>query len=159
MPAYALGRTALMVLAVGALAAAGCATPRAQAPHAVAPLPGTDACVFVRNVSDWTVVNDSTLIVFAPMRKDAYLVKLFEPIFDLDFRQRVGFEDADHDGQLCGNSVDYLVVREESAPWRVPIVAVRKLTPDETKQLLPPPRHPAAKPPPPPPPPPAAEQH
>jgi hypothetical protein len=32
---------------------------------------------------DWTVLNDSTLIVHAPLPKDAYVIKLFEPVFSL----------------------------------------------------------------------------
>ena len=136
MPAQAPQYAALMALAVGALAADGCTAMRAQPAHAAAPLPGTDACVFMRNVNDWEVVDASTLIVYAPMRKDPYLLKLFEPVFDLDFKLRVGFEDSDHDGQLCGNGGDNLVIRDEVGPQRVPIVAFRKITPEQAKQLL-----------------------
>jgi hypothetical protein len=135
---------AWLVLALGALGAAGCATTAAPAQRAATPLPGTDACVFIRNVYDWDVVDPSTLIVYAPMRKDPYLVKLFEPVFDLDFRQRVGFEDGDHSGMLCGNGAAYLVVRDEIGPQRVPIVAFRKLTVEQAKQLLPRGKRPAS---------------
>jgi hypothetical protein len=136
MPAHAPHHAALLALAVGALAAGGCAAMRAQSAPAAAPLPGTDACVFIRDVYDWVVVDTTTLIVYAPMRTDPYLLKLFAPVFDLDFRQRVGFEDAEHNGQLCGNGTDYLVIRDETGPERVPIVAFRKITPDQAKQLL-----------------------
>jgi|SRR5580658_5285022 hypothetical protein len=132
-----VGPAAAVAVVLAAAMAAGCAS-GAAGPHAVAaPLPGTDACVFMSAVSDWVVVDASTLIVYAPLHKDAYLLKLFEPIPELNFKQRVGFEDSDHDGQLCGNGADYLVVRDDTVPQRVPIVAFRKLSPAEAKQLLP----------------------
>ena len=136
MSARWLGPAACLVLACGALGVAGCATTGASASQkAAAPLPGTDACVFMSTVYDWDVIDSTTMIVYAPMRKDPYLLKLFAPVFDLDFKQRVGFEDSDHTGQLCGNGVDYLVIRGD-IPQRVPIVAFRKLAVEQAKQLL-----------------------
>ncbi|HEX2790646.1 MAG TPA: DUF6491 family protein [Steroidobacteraceae bacterium] len=127
---------ARLLIVLGALVAAACATTGAASHPAAAPLPGTDACVFMSEVSDWVVVDPATLIVYAPLHKDPYLLKLFEPVPELNFKERVGFEDSDHNGMLCGYG-DYLVVRDEVAPWRVPIVAFRKLTPEQAKQLLP----------------------
>jgi hypothetical protein len=140
-----IDRTARLAVALAALAAAACSTTATGSHPAAAPLPGTDACVFMSSVSDWVVVDASTLIVYAPLRKDAYLLKLFEPVPELNFKQRVGFEDSDHDGRLCGDGGDYLVVRDDATPMRVPIVAFRKLTPEEAKQLLPPARMPAGQ--------------
>jgi hypothetical protein len=139
-------RAAWLLLACAALAAAGCAITAAPSQRAAAPLPGTDACVFIRNVYDWDVIDSSTLIVYAPMRKDPYLVKLFAPVFDLDFKQRVGFEDGDHSGMLCGNGAANLVVGDEIGPQRVPIVAFRKLTVEQAKQLLTRAKRPASAP-------------
>ena len=129
MPASSIRLAALPALvlgAVGALALAACATGRALPTRAAAPLPGTDACVFISNVSDWTVIDPTTMIVYAPLRKDAYLLKLFAPVPELNFKQRVGFEDSDHNGQLCGNGDD-LVVRDEISARRMPIVAFASL--------------------------------
>jgi Family of unknown function (DUF6491) len=134
-----------VLLALGALAAAGCATSRTQPERVAAPWPGTDACVFISNVSDWDVIDATTMIVYAPLRKDAYLLKLFAPLPELNFKQRVGFEDSDHNGQLCGNG-DYLLIRDEVSSRRMPIVAFRKLTPEQAKQLLQAGKSPAAKP-------------
>lgn len=138
-----VGHAAHLAAAVAALAAAGCATTATGSHPAAAPLPGTDACVFMSLVSDWVVVDASTLIVYAPQRKDAYLLKLFEPVPELNFKERVGFEDSDHDGMLCGNGADYLLVRDDAVPMRVPVVAFRKLTPEQARQLLPPEKTPA----------------
>ena len=124
----ALSRAPLLAL----LAAAGCATstaPTTQAP----PLPGTEACIFTVNLFDWTVLDDSTLIVYAPQGRDPYLVKLFSPVFDLPFRQALGFEDIEHNGQLCKG--DYVVARGD-APSRTIISSVRALTPEQAKQMI-----------------------
>ncbi len=113
------------------LACAGCTaggTSARQAPPAPpAPLPGTEACIFTVNLYDWTVLDDTTLIVYAPLHKEPYLVKLFEPVFDLSFHQTLGFEDVEHNGQLC-DSGDYVLVRGElpqrmSISWRVSVHA------------------------------------
>jgi hypothetical protein len=145
MPASIRRRTALLTLALAAAAASGCASSRAGSQRAATALPGTDACVFIRNIYDWQVIDLTTMIVYAPLRKDAYLLKLFAPVQDLDFKERVGFEDSDHNGQLCGFGDD-LVVRDEIGARRTPIVAFRRLTPEQLRQLLPPTRSPAAKP-------------
>ncbi|HXR20792.1 MAG TPA: DUF6491 family protein [Steroidobacteraceae bacterium] len=120
-------------LAIAVLGAVGCAANKAPSSPAPAPLPGTEACVFSVNLDDWVVLDDSTLIVYAPLRKDAYLLKLFAPIIDLQFRQRLGFEDVEHNGQLCKG--DYVVARGE-IPQRMPITALRALTSAQAKQLI-----------------------
>jgi hypothetical protein len=145
MPASIRPRTALLTLALTAVAASGCASSRAASQRAATALPGTDACVFIRNINDWQVIDSTTMIVYAPLRNDAYLLKLFAPVADLDFKERVGFEDSDHNGQLCGSGAD-LVVRDEIGARRTPIVAFRRLTPEQLRQLLPPAKSPAAKP-------------
>jgi Family of unknown function (DUF6491) len=120
------------VVSLLSLASVGCAAGSASAPHP-APLPGTEACIFTANLFDWTVLDDSTLIVYAPLRREPYLVKLFAPMFDLPFRQTLGFEDTEHNGQLCKG--DYVVARGE-IPQRMTISSVRALTPAQAKQLI-----------------------
>lgn len=130
--------------AVGALAAitVGCASAVEPAPSIldrltkVENLPGSAACFWKSNFEgDWTVLNDSTLIVHAPLPKDAYLIKLFEPVFALGFKQGLGFEDRERTGQICNNGDDYLVIPGWQPP-QVPIVAVHALTTAEEAQLL-----------------------
>jgi hypothetical protein len=128
-----------------ALAAAGCASTGQPAPGSPAynlerltkleNLPGKAACFWKSNFQgDWTVLNDSTLIVRAPMPKDAYVVKLFEPVFNLSFKEGLGLEDREHTGEICSNGDDYLIVPGWPSP--VPIVAVHALTMAEQDQLL-----------------------
>jgi hypothetical protein len=131
--------------AVGALATAvGCATvtqPSASAANLAnltkpENLPGKPACFWKSSFQgDWIVLNDSTLIVHAPLPKDAYVIKLFEPVFSLSFQQELGIEDRARTGQICDNGDDYLLVPGWQPP-QVPIVAVRALTMAEQEQLL-----------------------
>jgi hypothetical protein len=135
-----------LITAVGALAAiaAGCAstapTSRSMTTldhlTTVANLPGKAGCFWKSSFQgDWTVLNDSTLIVRAPLPKDAYVIKLFEPVFNLSFKQGLGLEDREHTGEICNNGDDYLVVPGWEPP-QVPIVAVHALTMAEQDQLL-----------------------
>lgn len=127
----ARGRLALVLLI---LAGIGCTAGGTSARHAPpAPLPGTEACIFTVNLYDWTVLDDTTLIVYAPVHQDPYLVKLFAPVFDLSFHQTLGFEGVEHNGQLCKG--DYVVVRGD-VPQRMSISSIRSLTPGEAKQLI-----------------------
>jgi len=128
----AVGRITLVV--VMSLASLACASGGAPTPQrSSAPLPGTEACIFTANLYDWTVLDDSTLIVYAPLHREPYLVKLFAPMFDLPFRQTLGFEDTEHNGELCKG--DYVVMRGE-IPQRMSILSVRALTPAQAKQLI-----------------------
>jgi hypothetical protein len=139
-------RPLLIDTAVSLLAAivAGCAT---TAPPSAATakldnltkvenLPGKAACFWKSSFQgDWTVLNDSTLIVHAPLPKDAYVIKLFEPVFSLSFKQVLALEDREHTGQICNSGDDYLVIPDGQPP-QVPIVAVHALTMAEQDQLL-----------------------
>jgi hypothetical protein len=135
-----------VMIVVSAAILASCATtaaPSASGAKAVLAsatklenLPGKPACFWKSNFQgDWTVLDDSTLIVRAPLAKDAYVVKLFEPVFNLSFKQGLGFEDREHVGQICNNGDDYLLVPGWQPP-QVPIVAVHALTKDEENRLL-----------------------
>jgi len=98
-------------------------------------LPGKASCFRKSDFQgDWTILNETTLIVRAPLPKNAYVIKLFEPVTGLSFMQRLGFEDKERTGQICNNSADYLVIPD--SPRRVSIVAVHALTTEEQNQLL-----------------------
>ncbi|MFT3905185.1 MAG: DUF6491 family protein [Steroidobacteraceae bacterium] len=119
-------RTLIPVLAAAA-ALSACAT---NAPRtAQVPLPGKDACLYVNTVSSWEVLDEQNLIVHAPMQKDTYLVKLFQPATGLRFQEVLGFEDGDHNNQLC-SSGDQLRIGGP-VEQRVGILAVRQVTADD----------------------------
>ncbi len=131
---------ALAALAVVAL---GCATATPPSASRTAldnltqreNLLGTPAC-FRRSdfQGDWTVLNETTLIVRAPLPKNAYVIKLFEAVTGLTFMQSLGCEDKERTGQICNNGLDSLVI--PGSPRRVPIVAVHALSTQEQNQLL-----------------------
>ncbi|HTW73850.1 MAG TPA: DUF6491 family protein [Steroidobacteraceae bacterium] len=99
-------------------------------------LPGKPACFWARNFQgSWTVLSQTELIVYAPLTADPYLIKLLEPVVNLPFDLRLGFEDVEHTGQICNDTADDLLVPDYT-PHRIPIVAVRQLTPLEQAQLL-----------------------
>jgi Family of unknown function (DUF6491) len=126
-------RICCIAISLAAISLTGCATTHVQAAQANTPLPGTESCFWVRNVRHWDVLDPSTLIVYAPMAQDAFLVKLFQPIPDLSFHLSLGFDDADRTGRIC--SIDDYVSVGEPFPLRVPISAVRALTAEQVKQL------------------------
>jgi hypothetical protein len=83
----------------------------------------------------WSMLMNEYIFNMAAMREDIYVVKLFEPVFNLSFKQGLGFEDQEHTGQICNDGDDYLLVPGWQPP-RVPIVAVHALTMDQQDQLL-----------------------
>ena len=120
-------------LALAVLGAAGCATKSAQSKPVSTDSPGTDDCVWILTIRNWDIIDPSTLIVYAPTPKDAYLIKLFQPVTDLSSHEDLGFEAGNHDGQVCGRGGDMLV--RASVRQQVAITAVHALTASEVKQL------------------------
>jgi hypothetical protein len=143
MHAQALRFLGASLLAAVAAAVLGCASTRGAggagqggASTKTAALPGTPGCFWLRNFDGaWTVLNDSELIVHAPSFSEPYLIRLFEPVTTLGFDERLGFQDVEHTGMICDGAMDNLVVPKWQ-PHLVPIVAVRKLTVAQERQLL-----------------------
>lgn len=134
-----MARHALSLSLLLGLASCSSHPPRATGPvTAKDTLPGKDACFWTRSLQDWTVLDDSTLLVHAPLAKDAYLVKLFAPIFGLSFHETLGFEaGGGSPGQICSQTA-YVIAGNAGGgiPDRQSISAVRALTPAEAKRLL-----------------------
>lgn len=116
----------------------GCKAGGSAATHPAPPLPGTEACIFTADLYDWTVLDDSNLIVYAPGQHQPYLIKLFAPVFDLPFHERIGFEAVEHNGQLCKG--DFVIVRGDM-PSRTAITNVRLLSAAQAKDLIAASRH------------------
>jgi len=139
---------AIALLAAAAVVLCGCASsPSSQGAGVAAilgsnsrkeaaALPGTPACFWLPNFDgSWTVLNDSELIVYAPLYSQPYLIKLFAPVPTLKFDEHLGFAASEHTGMICDDAMDELVVPRWE-PHRVPIVAVHKLTMPQARQLL-----------------------
>jgi hypothetical protein len=147
MRAQTARRIGFGLIAAAAAALLGCAThpTRSPAPSTAsaaaagaktAALPGKPGCFWLQNFDgSWTVLNNSELIVYAPVFSRPYLIKLFEPVLTLKFAQRLGFVDVEHSGMICNSAMDELIVPHWQ-PRRVPIVAVRQLTRPQERQLL-----------------------
>jgi Family of unknown function (DUF6491) len=118
---------------VALVSVGGCSTPRTQPTPASDGFPGTADCVMQLYIQNFDVIDPATLIVYAPTPKDAFLLKLAQPVPDLNSRESIGFEAAHHDGQICGVNGDLLV--RTPAPNRVAVTAVRALRGAEVKQL------------------------
>lgn len=72
------------------------------------PMPGApkDECVFIRDISNWRVLDSRNVVLFSPNERHAYLMQLGAPVSDLKYSFKVAFIDRDRDGQLCGRSLD-----------------------------------------------------
>lgn len=132
---------------IAAAALSGCASsPSSQAAgyaenmggtnRALATLPGKPACFWLRNFDgSWIVLNNSELVIYAPLQSRPYLIKLFEPVIGLRFHERLAFEATGHTGMICNDSMDDLIVPHWQ-PHRVPITAVHALTKAQADHLL-----------------------
>jgi hypothetical protein len=65
-----------------------------------------DECVFVRNITNWRVLDNRNVVFFTANARRAYLAELGAPASDLTHAFKVAFIDRDRDGQLCGRSLD-----------------------------------------------------
>jgi hypothetical protein len=95
----------IMLIAAWIIGATGIARAEARNPH---PMPNApkDECVFVRNISNWRVLDSRNVVFFTANARRAYLAQLGAPASDLTHAFRVAFIDRDGDGQLCGRSLD-----------------------------------------------------
>lgn len=93
-------------------------------------------CVFSRTISNWDVLDNETLIIWAPTQKNPYLVKLWSPAFGLKHEFTLGFEDGNNDGQFCDYGQDKIVVRGPAGPERYNLRTVRRLDEAEAKALI-----------------------
>jgi hypothetical protein len=132
-----IATAAAALLGCGSAQVGGYATGSPTTRPKTAALPGKPGCFWLTDFDgSWTVLTNSELIVYDPVFSRPYLLKLFEPVPDLKFRQRLGFEASPPDRhRICTSSMDYLLLPR----WRLGrdmIVAVRELTIPEERQLL-----------------------
>jgi len=130
----------LTAAAAAVLLLTGCAEthPSAEPRTSNASLPGTPGCFLRRDFrGDWTVLNNSNLIVYAPPlpSRNAYLVRLAQPVAGLNFNVRLGLESVTTSSRICGNLNAYLLV-PGNAPSRILITAVQELNSAERDRLL-----------------------
>jgi hypothetical protein len=126
---YALCAT----LAVSALAATAVAA--ADRGDLRTPLMTTDNdCMFLRSIYDWHALDDYNLIVWAPSRRQPYVVTLSFPLTGLRFEHQLAFDDHNGDGRLCGFGMD-AIIAGGSFPQRASIAGVKRLDGSEIGAL------------------------
>lgn len=129
----------LTAAAAAVMLLVGCAAhPHTELGTSGASLPGTQGCFLRRDFSgDWQVLNNSNLIVYAPplSTRNAFLVRLAQPVVGLNFNLRLGFESATTSPRICGNLNAFLLVPGNTPP-RIAITAVQEVTRAERDRLL-----------------------
>jgi Family of unknown function (DUF6491) len=83
-------------------------------------------CVFFNLVDNWQQLDTNTLIVWAPGRHNAYLLKLNIPMTNLS-PVAIAFVDRNRDGMLCGYGMDEVISREPGFAQRATIMSMTKL--------------------------------
>ena len=86
-----------------------------------------NACVFIRTVGNYRVLDRNNLVIWAPGRRDAYHVQLTMPLFSLESSFQMAMIDNDHDGRLCGYGFDRIGVRELGHPETSSIRSMTRL--------------------------------
>ncbi len=89
-----------------------------------------DECVFVRNITNWRVLDNRNVVFFTANARRAYLAELGAPASDLTHAFKVAFIDRDRDGQLCGRRLDK--VRAVGSPVSQPATIMGLTRLDET---------------------------
>jgi hypothetical protein len=86
---------------------------------------GTAACFYRRSVEDFTVLDQSNLIVYAPNRTNAYHIAISPPEPELGFANTIGF--SSRNSEICGYAGDALLLDVAGGRQRVSIVGVYRL--------------------------------
>jgi hypothetical protein len=112
-------------LLIAATLAVSCAA--AAAENKPAERRDDNACVFFRSIDDFRALDRDHLIIWAPSRRDAYLVELGMPLPDLTFSTRLALVDSNGDGRLCGFGMDRVIVGSAIFPQRSTIMGMTRL--------------------------------
>ena len=110
---------ALTLLATLATAQATTSTPP--------PKKDGNACVFINSVGQYRALDLNNVVIWAPGRRDAYLVELSMPLFSLESSFQLAMIDNDRDGRLCGFSMDRIGVRDFGHPETASIRSMTRL--------------------------------
>lgn len=130
MSKASLFAAALFTVSGAALAAPAASDAAAKETHA-----SRNECVFVRSIYDFKPLDRTNLIIWAPTRRNAYLVQLGFPLPELKFAQRLAIVDRDHNGMLCGFGMDRIVVADSSFRQPSTILGMTRLDNERIAQL------------------------
>lgn len=86
-----------------------------------------NACVFINTVGNYQSLDKDKLVIWAPGRRDAYLVELSMPLFGMKGSWQMAMIDHDRDGRLCGFSSDRIGIRDFGYPESASIKSMTRL--------------------------------
>lgn len=121
------------LLLTGMLCACAGQDDRDSQPRATPELSGQQACFYRRQAQDFQVLDRTSLVVFAPNRRNAYLVQVSPPSNDLRFVDALAFESRSN--QVCGRAGDALLLGA-GTQRRLSVVDVRRLEPGQLDTVL-----------------------
>jgi hypothetical protein len=94
---------------------------------------GAQACFSRRQAQDFVVLDRSTLIVYAPTKRQAYLVQISPPATRMPFADALVFQSRSN--QICGRTGESLTLAADSMR-RYAIMDVRRLPAPELDKIL-----------------------
>jgi Family of unknown function (DUF6491) len=94
-----------------------------------------NACIFISSVGQYRSLDRDKIVIWAPGRRDAYLVELSMPLFGLENSWQMAMIDNDRDGRLCGFSMDRIGIRDLGRPESSSIKSMSRLTDEELGAL------------------------
>jgi len=100
-----------------------------------APSKGSNDCVFVRSIHDFRPLDREHVVIWAPGRRDAYLVELAGASSDLRLAHRLAVVDRNGDGQVCGYGMDRIIDPDSSITHSATIIGMTRLDPERIAQL------------------------
>ena len=92
------------------------------------------ACFYARDASNWTVLDRSTLIVYAPNKSRAFRVEVGPGASDLRWADRLAF--VSRSNRICGRAGDRIVTPTGTVNRSYAVVGVRRLDPASLEALL-----------------------
>ncbi len=132
-PWVRLGLPGLLAATLLAACAVPAAKPADATTAAVSARP--EDCIFASVITDWADLDKERLILYGPGTGQPYLAQLEFPSNELPFNMRIGVLDSDHNGMICGNGFDSILI-PGGLPDRIRIISLHKLSREEAKQML-----------------------
>jgi len=112
----------------------GCASAN-EASGDSADKPGSDECIFFSTLYDWRVLDDASMVLWAPGKRDAYLVELSLPLMGLRFADTLAFIDGNEDHRLCSFGRDAVGTNEGGLPGKSSIRSITRLNASSLAKL------------------------
>ena len=88
-------------------------------------------CVFSRSISGWTILDDKSLILYAPTKRRPYYVKLNMRSFELKYAHAIGIY-SKFDNRFCPYGGNALFIDGD----KYTISAIKKIDEDIAKQMI-----------------------